>query len=123
MTADTQQLNQNATARVFVFEHVRQDLSNARDFGTVTYLFDNKRARSRIFDCVAVQAEILRALQDENYNPKVDLLCITGHLIPMTLLVAAVVCEYGAPRVLYFDTLQKTYFERTIGYEFDDDEQ
>ena len=106
--------------RVFVFEETKQDVGKAGAFGKIEFLFGETRPRSALFECDNLSNEIINALEECAYDPARDFICITGHIVSIALLTAAVVSEYGRAKFLLYDAIQKTYHERALGYEFEE---
>lgn len=107
-------------ARVFLFEETKQNVGKAGAFGKVEYLFSDDSPRSALFDCDDLGYEVVLALDKAKYNPAVDYICVTGHIVAITVLTATVVSEWGRAKFLLYDAVQKTYHERELGYEFEE---
>lgn len=113
-------MNRKNGRRVFVFEETKQDVRRAATYGEIVYLFGASRQRSALFECDAVSDEIVTALEEYGFNPALDFVCVTGHIVSIALLTAAVVSNWGRVKFLLYDAIQKTYHERALGYEFEE---
>lgn len=109
----------NGQARIFVFEETKQDVGKASAYGRIVYMFSEARPRSALFDCDALAHEIVIALEDCGYDCESDFICITGHIVAITVLVSTVISEWGRAKFLLYDAIQKTYHEKGLGYAVD----
>ncbi len=112
------------TANVYLFEPPTGniDIAPAAKYGTIQYLFKPERgtkSRSSLWETDKLAAEILGALADCNYDPATDYICISGHQVATSILLATVIAEYGAVKVLLFDTRERSYVARELGREFE----
>lgn len=101
--------------RVFLFEPVKQRLSDVSRYGDLFYLFDKDSERASIWDTAIMSDDIIASLEKHKYLPDVDYIAITGHLIPLAVMIAAVTNEYGKFRALLFDAKDHSYCERMLG--------
>lgn len=103
--------------RCFAVEPLRSssiDISAAREFGDIRYLFENGEKRPSVYATEKYSSELIRRLKDRKYNPEIDLIVLVGSLIPVTLLVAQLTKEFGSVPVLMYDTHERKYVERVV---------
>lgn len=106
-------------SRVFLLETPKPDInvSLAEEFGTIHILFDHETRRSSVFRTNAFGREILEKLQEQEFDPTNDLICITGSLIGITVLIASLTTKYETFSVLLYSGKETRYVERRIGKE------
>lgn len=116
------------TANVLLFEPPTSeniDISSAANFGRILYLFKPERgrkSRAGIWETDILCREILDRLIELDYEPTRDFLCISGHQVATSILIAITIREYGTVNALFFDTRERSYVARTLGTEFPFDE-
>ena len=87
------------------------DVSDASRFGELVLLFQHK--------VNPFQADLFlqfrEALDDLQFNPDYDYICLTGRVAVLPILVSVVVSDWGVPiKVLIFDAVSATYKELEI---------
>lgn len=107
-------------SRVFVFEQFDKSAIDTRklaDFGPVVFLFDrNIRQRAGLLNTDELTENILQALRAGNFDPDADLICLAGPMLAVVQLTAVAVSEWGAVKFLLWDSVQRVYTERELGY-------
>lgn len=103
--------------KVFIVEPVRSNLNfqSAEQFGETVYLFNEGDRRSSVFDSENYADDIAEALSRKEFNPNKDYICITGSIIPVTLVVATMIHLYGRVNALFFRANESSYSSHWIG--------
>jgi len=94
--------------RVFLIERCQYDLAQAEEYGQVVYLTER---RFNPFDANA-ELRIADMLATLGFDPSVDLICLTGKVINVAILVGVATAKYGEIRLLMFDATSSAYRER-----------
>ena len=102
-------------ARVFLFEPVKQRLQDVSRYGKIEYMFPKDSERASIWDTDTMSDDVIESLEKADYSPEIDFIAITGHLVPLAVMIAAVTNEYGKFRALLFDARDHSYCERMLG--------
>jgi len=104
-------------SRVFVVERPRPniDLRCAEKFGELVLLFEAEDRRCSVFHSEQYGLAVLERLRAKNFDPLLDLLCVAGSMVPVTIAIAAAVLRYGRISVLLYNAAESSYVERTIG--------
>ena len=100
--------------RVFLIEDTDLDISGLREYGTLTYLFNDSENR-RSFQDEKLDEQIISQFSRANFDPDKDYIAIVGKLIPVTITMTAVVSTYGCVKALAFDARTSQYVERELG--------
>jgi len=101
-------------ARVFFVEQMeRFNIAAAKKFGDITYLFD--RAPNP-FNTVAFLAAVEQRFDDLKFNPKRDLIGVTGATVKVSLYVARAVSLYPATKLLLYNALYHDYQQRIVSW-------
>ncbi len=99
--------------RVFVIEPPRKlTVDGAREFGEIHYLFNSDTRRSSIFDVLNFTRDILDALTRNEYDPNTDYVCVTGSIITVSLMMAALGAKYKQFQILLFSSQQSKYVSK-----------
>lgn len=102
-------------AKVFVLEVTKHEVDSTRSFGSIVYLFDRaKRTRSSIWSR-EFKRDVLRALEEEGYNPAADYLLGAGHNVALIIALCAAQERYGQVQALLFCATERTYVPTTLG--------
>jgi len=99
--------------RAFVLEPTRLDVSQAREFGELHYIFDAGERRASIWS-EEFQAEVVENLKRANFDPEKDLLVIAGHLVPIVLSLTTLLRVHRAVSVLFYSAVDRCYIERKL---------
>lgn len=102
--------------RVFILEPTKVDVSKARRFGDVKYIFGRGDTRPSIWSEEFAQT-CLDILKENDYSPDDDALLMVGQIIPLTKLVAAVAEEYRYFRCLCWVATDHDYTIQDYGYD------
>jgi hypothetical protein len=101
--------------RVFLVKSTRDDVSDARRFGDVVLIFGDAEPRPRLFS-EDFAAEVVRRLETAQYDPEVDYFLVTGDLVSVTMVAAAIARESSVPpRALFFDKQVSEYRPLRLG--------
>lgn len=101
--------------RVFFLERAMQRIDSARQFGRITYIFPPHVDRCSIWDTEIFCNDALDRLKELHYDPAIDFIAVTGHIIPLVSLTAALISEYDKIKVLFFNAADYSYNERILG--------
>jgi hypothetical protein len=100
--------------KVFVVEDVNKDISKAKQFGELVYLFPPGCGRPSLFETESFINAMRLRLFDLNFNPKEDYLLAVGPSIPVNLAFALFASTYGSFNVLFFHAVIQEYVPRTL---------
>jgi hypothetical protein len=101
--------------RVFIPEpaqHKYETVDRAELFGTLTAL---RETRTYNPFHPKVYQQVIDDLERVKFDPKRDYLCITGKLVPCSLMLAAAIAQYGCVRVLVYSSREGVYEECLYG--------
>jgi hypothetical protein len=84
------------------------DLSTAAEFGEIHYLCDGLNP----YNLAQTGDIILEGLIRYQFNPKHDLICLSGHPLALSILMAIVGRNYDRVKVLCFDKKRNEFLER-----------
>ena len=102
-------------SRVFMIMPHRDDVSRATRFGELTFIYDEHDRRPSIFEAAFIE-EALARLDRHQFDPAEDYLLITGNMIPVVLIAAALAHECETPpRGLFWDKVAGEYQPMTLG--------
>lgn len=107
-------------SRTFVLEPPRAgprgniDLTEARRFGEIIYLFEPGDHRAGIFEDM-FSDDVLNALDDHGYDPDKDYFVFAGGLVPMCRIASVLTGRYGRFRALLFCTSTRNYVDIMMG--------
>jgi hypothetical protein len=99
---------------VFIAEEsrVQVDVSSAKSFGEIVYVFPKDAWRNRQFDPEKYAIEAAQHLERMGFDPDRDYFCITGTIFGVCLAFAAAATKYGRLRVLMFKGMSQGYVMR-----------
>ena len=102
--------------RVFLIEQPRShiDLAKASEFGELTYVFNRDDRRDSVFSCNGFVGSALKSLKQLNFDPHVDVFCIAGSMVPITISASAILCVYGRLDVLLYNARDEEYILRSL---------
>lgn len=101
-------------ARAFAIQYNhRFNVKPASKFGEITYLYTDSSSPPMANPQVILE-ETMERLDRFNFNPKVDFVIFSGTIINVTLFVTAVMLLYGEAKLLCYDAVTHSYFERHI---------
>ena len=101
--------------RVFTPEPTdRYDLTEAQVFGEVVPLLKSAAP----FSPEGIMLDFNAAFEDQQFNPAVDFICLTGKSLAVALLLSAALLRYDKIKVLMFDAPTSKYIQRNIDKEF-----
>lgn len=106
---------QDNKTRVFFFEPTKQRIDDALKFGNGEFIFDEHAARASIWSTQELTAEILESLERQSYDPDKDFIAVTGHFVPVSVMLSAVAGYYGRFKGLMFDGIAHRYVETILG--------
>ena len=97
-------------AKVFLAEkNSKYNLSSANKFGKLVFLSEEQL---NPFNTAEIAALFITGLQQ--FNPKVDFVCLTGASSVICIFLAVAVKLYGSVKILMFDARETQYRERII---------
>lgn len=105
--------------KVFCVEKVRVDVTKAKAFGDLTYIFsEHDHNRGNLFDITEFIREIGTRLVEMKFDPQLDIICIVGRIIPVALFQTAVLFSLGDYRgdlkLLLWNAVEAEYVIRPI---------
>jgi len=97
--------------RIFLVEPVNNfDMTPAEKYGELVMLFTERINPLRV-----PISNICKALEVNNFDADIDVLCLTGRSTTLALLMSAATYNYGLPlKALMFDSRTKEYNERIL---------
>lgn len=102
-------------SRVILFQGMEDlNISKAHDFGEVTALFELGERRASVYDENLGQ-EVLERLQALEFDPKLDLVLLSGQQTALIRLTTTIVSKYGAFRGLTWVNKHRKYIIRGYG--------
>jgi len=106
-------------ARVFLIERLKPniDVTPARQYGHLTYVFDSEDRRSSVFNCQRFGIELVNRLKALCFDPSTDYLCLAGSLIPVALSLSAIALTWSRVQVLLYSATETRYVIRDVGKE------
>ena len=107
--------------RAFLLEDTAHDVTGATSYGTIQTLFTSNVKRPSIWTDAYSDA-ILARLREVQFDPDKDFIIISGPLIGLTILAAAISYEYGSFRGLAFNAHDdvRNYEVITLGYDYEE---
>jgi len=101
-------------ARVFILEAPSVNVEKAGKFGKIVILL---RGLSRVS---ALQSdfyagEVIDSLEEKNFNPKEDFLCLVGSMSSIAISIAAMIKRWGNIKCLIYNGSRSEYVLRTLG--------
>ncbi len=109
-------------SRVFIFERTKQRVDGVLKFGVLTYIFDEHAQRASIFSTQDLSGDVIDSLELQRFDPERDYIAVTGHFVPVAVMLAAVGAFYGKFKALLFDGVALSYVERVLGLSATSDE-
>ena len=103
-------------SKVFVLEqpNASLDISKAKDFGELVFVFDRKEYRCSCFKTVEYTEKILNNMETLGYDPDVDFFLVAGSMVPIVTAMVGVVSAFGKVKVLFYRANEMEYVERTL---------
>ena len=100
--------------RVFIPEHnARYDPQKAAAYGELIYLMEDQQ--NPFAD--SLLSKYVIALEQVNFDPQRDLICLTGQALICALLLATAIRIHGEVRVLMFDARVSYYRLKVLSLE------
>lgn len=105
--------------RVFVVEKPKAhiNISFCCQYGQIVYLFAKGDKRCSIFDVKEFGRAVLAKLEEHDFDPSEDYICIVGSLISSVLACVALSCVWDGYRVLLHNAVDGTYTVEEIGFD------
>ena len=102
--------------KVFIIEHPRNniDVSKAKDFGQIVYLFDRDDRRCSAWDHKKFGREVLSRLKELDYKPEEDYICVVGAMLIVVNSIIAISQNYKVFVMLLFNSVEDTYIPKTF---------
>jgi len=103
-------------AKVFLVERPRGtiDLSTTEKYGEIVYIFDHNERRPSLFDVNQFMGAVLQKLKELEYKPEMDYICVTGGMIPVCLMIAALAYEGTEMNLLLYSATESKYIGRSL---------
>jgi len=103
-------------SRVFIIEPLRShiDISKAKDFGEVIYLFKPMQRRVGVFDHIRFGQAVLKELEDYIFEPENDCICIVGSIVTVSIAIIAIAQTYPKFSALLFNSTNNEYEKKTF---------
>lgn len=102
--------------RVFLLEPLRNlNVASAQQFGNVQYILPEDCERTSIWRTEEFARQIIDKLYSLHYVPSEDYIAVTGQIVPLAIMIAAIANEWGCFRALLFSATDHSYVERMLG--------
>jgi len=101
-------------ARVFVLQPNEKDISRARTYGEIVYIFGPADFRPNVCD-IDFGIAIADKLNAMKYDPLTDFILLVGNFVSICIFVSIVSEQYDSPRALAFDQRGNFYFPIVLG--------
>ena len=102
------------TSRVFLFEDVNFNISRAKEYGKLITLFPDGDARPSVFQHEEIKSEVLKRLDELEFNPELDLFLVVGTVTHNLLPICFMLERYRRVRVLLFHSISRDYVVRSF---------
>lgn len=104
-------------SRVFILEPPKNniDISRASEFGEIEFIFATGERRPSVFDTDVYSKQVLKILDEKNFEPGCDCFCVVGSFIKLITAVAAMIHKFKSINVLFYNALENEYVLRPIG--------
>lgn len=133
MSTDSQQANsqqqvnsqqipiKRKTSRVFMLEETQNvDVTSAYEYGPIIPLFkytnadcvDNKSDRPSIWKTGEFTREIIKRLEENDFDPENDYLLIAGHVVPTQMMSIAATIHWETIQFLFWSSYLGKYVAR-----------
>ena len=110
-------------SNVYLIEPSRRpmDLSSAKSFGELVYLFGPDERRASVFQVDQFSDQVIDALQEKNFNYEEDYFCVMGGLLQVTLFgiaLGAFAEQNQIPYItlLMYNSPHNAYEERRLNF-------
>ena len=103
-------------SRVFIIEPLRHhiDISKAKDFGEIIYLFKPMQRRVGVFDHVRFGQAVLKQLSDYIFDPEKDCICVVGSIVTVSIALIAIAQTHLTFSALLFNSSNDSYEKKTF---------
>lgn len=100
--------------KVFIIEPPRNniDVSDARKFGDIVYVFEVDDRRCGVFRHVLFGQTILQRLELHKFDPETDYVCVVGAMLTVSIAIITIAQYYDAFNVLLFNSVDDSYVEK-----------
>jgi len=96
--------------RVFFLEPVKQEVSDAEEFGKIVYLYEYQEARANVFTN-KFQQELKERIIQKNFNPELDYLALTGYQVNIAVAVHILTKMFEEFSVIAYHVPSRSYSE------------
>lgn len=106
----------NQASRVFIFDETstsRYDVTSAKEFGELVYMFPRGKARAGIFT-EEFGVDVSKRLMELQYSPADDYICVSGSFAPVLMLALNVFERYECINLLVFNSVHGSYIPKTF---------
>lgn len=94
----------------FVEDNPRYDISASQSYGEPVFLSQ----QINVFNTEYAASVILDNLDEMDFDPETDIICLSGQVLKVALFVAMVVGTYGKVKALMFDSPSHEYRLRVL---------
>ncbi len=94
--------------------NVSLDISKAKSFGELIFIFNKREHRCSCFKTVEYTDNILTKMEELGYDPDVDFFLVAGSMVPIVTAMVGVVSTFGKVKVLLYRANEMEYVERTL---------
>lgn len=101
--------------RCILLEGVKQDISDAEDFGEIVYLFDHGESRPSLFS-EEFLTRLSERFEEIHFDPLVDYFVLTGYQLSLVAAVHVLTIDYGRFNTLAFHAPTHGYCELQMRY-------
>lgn len=95
-------------SKVFILEPTTVDTSACKAHGKPMFVFGRGDRRPSVWE-PAFSRAVLAALDTEGYDPNVDLFCVVGHIVSLTIAIAAITAKHRQFRALQWNAQSREY--------------
>jgi hypothetical protein len=101
-----------ANRRVFLpVSYSKLDYSLAGDFGEIVFVCEEHLNPFSPDKCIEA---LMVGLSEENFDPEVDYICMTGQSLILAYTLSAAIFVYGRVNILLFDATTNNYKMRVV---------
>jgi len=106
----------NKSSRVFIIEPLRRELniSSARIYGHLTYIFDNDVRRCSVFKHKEYGHALLERLRGHAFKPEHDYIVIVGTMLTVAMSIIVIAQAYTQFNILLFNSIENKYVPKQI---------
>jgi len=100
--------------KVFVVDRdTRHDISDARRFGEITYIYDERDRKPSVWSNALIK-DVMARLERCDYDADLDYILVVGNVVTIVMIVANLAMAYDTLNLLLFDASQEEYVHKTV---------